>query len=177
LNGSHAEQRVVGQTFAWSIPDSLGTKEAACIPIPFGTAHDCLFEFGRLQRGESVLIHAGAGGVGSFAVQLAKHIGATVAATAGGRNAEFVRSLGADAPPLYYVTMPAGAMRGIVDAARAKGGSPPDSSLWGIEPDAFGDAAQPATFIVDSSAWAGRKLAALRCHRTQMGANNPIAWI
>lgn len=93
------------------------------------------------------------------------------------RTCTAVRSLGADAPPLYFVTMPPGAMRGVVDASRAKGGSPSDSSLWGIEPDAFGDAAQPATFIVDGSAWAGRKLAALRCHRTQMGPNNPIAWI
>lgn len=88
-----------------------------------------------------------------------------------------VRSLGADAPPLYYVTIPAGMMREIVATAHAKGGSPPDSSFWGIEPDAFGDAAQPATFIVDVRPWAVQKLAALRCHRTQMGRHNPIAWI
>jgi LmbE family N-acetylglucosaminyl deacetylase len=88
-----------------------------------------------------------------------------------------VRSLGADAPPLYYVTIPAGMMREIVATAHAKGGSPADSSFWGIEPDAFGDAAQPATFIVDVRPWAVQKLAALRCHRTQMGPRNPIAWI
>jgi NADPH:quinone reductase-like Zn-dependent oxidoreductase len=51
---------------------------------------------GKLAKGQRVLIHAGAGGVGSFAVQLAKHLGATVAATAGSKNAGFVRSLGAD---------------------------------------------------------------------------------
>jgi len=93
------------------------------------------------------------------------------------RTCTAVRSLGADAPPLYYVTIPAGMMREIVATAHAKGGSPPDSSFWGIEPDAFGDAAQPATFIVDVRPWAVQKLAALRCHRTQMGPRNPIAWI
>jgi len=88
-----------------------------------------------------------------------------------------VLSLGTDAPPLYYVTMAQGVMRSVVEAAHAKGGAPPDSSLWGIEPDAFGDAAEPPTFIIDAGDWAARKLAALRCHRTQMGPHNPFAWI
>jgi len=88
-----------------------------------------------------------------------------------------VKSFGAAAPPLYYVTMPKGIMRAIVEAAHGKGGSPPDSSFWGIEPDAFGDAAVPATFAIDVRGWVARKLEALRCHRTQMGPNNPIAWI
>jgi LmbE family N-acetylglucosaminyl deacetylase len=88
-----------------------------------------------------------------------------------------VKSLGADAPPLYYVTMPKGVMREVVEAAQAKGGAPPDSSFWGIEPDAFGDSAVPPTFSIDVREWVPRKLAALRCHRTQMGTNNPIAWI
>src|SRR5205085_9078220 len=52
-----------------------------------------------------------------------------------------VRSLGADAPPLYYVTMPPGVMNEVVEAAHAKGGAPPDSSFWGIEAGAFGEAA------------------------------------
>ena len=88
-----------------------------------------------------------------------------------------VKSLGDAAPPLYYVTMPKGVMREVVRAAHAKGGAPPDSSFWGIEPDAFGDSAQPPTFAIDVREWIPRKLAALRCHKTQMGANNPIAWI
>jgi LmbE family N-acetylglucosaminyl deacetylase len=93
------------------------------------------------------------------------------------RTYSAVRSLGAEAPPLYYVTMPHGVMREVVEAAHAKGGSPSDSSFWGIEPDAFGDAAKPPTFVIDVREWAARKLAALRCHRTQMGPNNPMAWI
>ena len=88
-----------------------------------------------------------------------------------------VKSFGTAAPPLYYVTMPKGVMRSIVDAAQAKRGAPPNSSLWGIEPDAFGDEAIPATFVIDVRSWVPRKLEALRCHRTQMGAGNPIAWI
>jgi LmbE family N-acetylglucosaminyl deacetylase len=88
-----------------------------------------------------------------------------------------VRSFGDSAPPLYYVTMPKGVMRALVEAAHAKGASSPDSSFWGIEPDAFGDAAKPATFTLDVRPWIERKLRALRCHRTQMGTRNPIAWI
>jgi LmbE family N-acetylglucosaminyl deacetylase len=88
-----------------------------------------------------------------------------------------VRSLGADAPPLYYVTMPKGVMREVVEAAVAKGATLKDTSFWGIEPDAFGDAAIPPGFVVDVREWVPRKLAALGCHRTQLGPNNPFARI
>jgi NADPH2:quinone reductase len=80
--GSHASKRAVRASVAWPVPDHLELAVAACIPIPFGTADDCLFEFGRLQAHESVLIHAGASGVGLAAIQLAKRAGATVLATA-----------------------------------------------------------------------------------------------
>jgi NADPH2:quinone reductase len=80
--GSHAQKRSVRANVAWPVPDSLDLTLAACIPIPFGTADDCLFEFGRLKAGESVLIHAGSSGVGLAAIQLAKRAGATVLATA-----------------------------------------------------------------------------------------------
>jgi NADPH2:quinone reductase len=80
--GSHASKRAVRANAAWPVPDSLDLTLAACIPIPFGTADDCLFEFGRLRAGETVLIHAGSSGVGLAAIQLAKRAGATVLATA-----------------------------------------------------------------------------------------------
>lgn len=80
--GSHASKRAVRAAMAWPVPDSLDLERAACIAVPFGTADDCLFEFGRLKAGESVLIHAGASGVGLAAIQLAKRAGATVLATA-----------------------------------------------------------------------------------------------
>jgi NADPH2:quinone reductase len=80
--GSHAELRAVSARTAWPIPDGFDPGKAAVIPVAFGTADDCLFEFGRLKAGETVLIQAGAGGVGLAAIQLAKRAGATVIATA-----------------------------------------------------------------------------------------------
>ncbi|MEX2100275.1 MAG: zinc-binding alcohol dehydrogenase family protein [Acidimicrobiia bacterium] len=82
LWGSHAEQVAVPAVITWLVPDGLDIVQAACVPIPFGTADDCLFEFGHLQAGETVLVQAGAGGVGIAAIQLAKRAGATVLATA-----------------------------------------------------------------------------------------------
>ncbi len=92
--GSHASMCSVPAGSTWLIPDSMSFDTAAGIPVEFGTADDCLFEFGRLQAGETVLIQAGAGGVGLAAIQLAKAAGATVIATASGdervaRLAEF----------------------------------------------------------------------------------------
>src|SRR2546427_10388637 len=72
----------VGAMQPFLVPDGMDLQAAACVPIPFGTADDCLFEFGHLKAGETVLIQAGAGGVGLAAIQLAKRAGATVLATA-----------------------------------------------------------------------------------------------
>jgi NADPH2:quinone reductase len=80
--GSHAELCSVPEGAAWKVPDGLSLEEAAGVPVEFATADDCLFEFGHLKAGESVLIQAGASGVGLAAIQLAKRAGATVLATA-----------------------------------------------------------------------------------------------
>lgn len=80
--GSHAELVAVPAGSTWPVPEGADLVAAACVPIAFGTADDCLFEFGGLTGGESVLIQAGAGGVGIAAIQLAKRAGATVLATA-----------------------------------------------------------------------------------------------
>ncbi len=80
--GSHAELVAVPAVVTWPVPDGADLTAVACVPIAFGTADDCLFEFGHLQPGETVLIQAGAGGVGVAAIQLAKRAGATVLATA-----------------------------------------------------------------------------------------------
>jgi len=87
-----------------------------------------------------------------------------------------VLSFGASAPALYYVTIPQGVMREVVEAARAQG-SPVDPSVWGIVPDAFGAGATRATLRVDVREWVPRKLAAIRCHRTQFGSRHPIVVI
>lgn len=103
-DGSHAQLRSVHQLFAWKIPDGVTVEEASCVPVPFGTADDCLFEFGRLTSGETALIHAGAGGVGIAAIQMAKRAGARVFATASSdEKLERLKELGLD-EGINYVT-------------------------------------------------------------------------
>jgi NADPH:quinone reductase len=104
LDGSHAERRATPENFAWNVPDGVSTDEAACVPVPFGTADDCLFEFGHLEAGETALIHAGAGGVGIAAIQMAKRAGARVLATASSDDRlERLKELGLD-EGINYVT-------------------------------------------------------------------------
>ncbi|MGH6992796.1 MAG: quinone oxidoreductase family protein, partial [Caulobacteraceae bacterium] len=95
--GSHAELRSVPARNAWPIPAGFVTQLASVIPVAFGTADDCLFEFGRLKAGETVLIQAGASGVGTAAIQLAKRAGARVIASASSdERLERLRALGMD---------------------------------------------------------------------------------
>src|SRR6185369_13115388 len=77
-------------------PRALTMEEAASIPLVGLTAWQALIERANLKEGQKVLIHAGSGGVGTFAIQLAKHVGATVATTTSTDNVDLVRSLGAD---------------------------------------------------------------------------------
>lgn len=81
-HGSHAELRAVPARNAWPVPRGMDIKIASAIPVPFGTADDCLFEHGRLQKGGRVLVQGGGGAVGLAAIQLAKRAGAMVIATA-----------------------------------------------------------------------------------------------
>ena len=80
-SGSHASVVGVPASSTWLVPDAVSLEHAACVPVSWGTAHDCLFEFGRLQQGETLLVQAGTSGVGIACVQLAKRAGATVIAT------------------------------------------------------------------------------------------------
>jgi NADPH2:quinone reductase len=80
--GSHAARRVVPAATTWPSPAGLDAARAACVPVAFGTAYECLFTAGGLTEGQTVLVHAGAGGVGMASIQLAKRAGATVIATA-----------------------------------------------------------------------------------------------
>ena len=77
-------------------PKNLTMEEAASIPLVGLTAWQVLIERVNLKKGQKVLIHAGSGGVGTFAIQLAKHLGATVATTTSTANVDLVKSLGAD---------------------------------------------------------------------------------
>ncbi len=80
--GSHAARRAVFAAMTWPIPAGLDAARAACVPVAFGTAYECLFTAGNLAAGQTVLVHAGGGGVGMAAIQLAKRAGATVISTA-----------------------------------------------------------------------------------------------
>jgi len=94
--GAFAEYAVVRESAAARKPAGLDYTQAASLPLVGLTAWQTLIELARLRAGQKVLIHAGSGGVGTFAIQLAKHLGATVTTTAGARNHALVKSLGAD---------------------------------------------------------------------------------
>ncbi len=97
MHGSHAERAAVPSAATWIVPDALSFEHAACVPVAWGTAHDCLFEFGRLEAGESVLVQAGGSGVGLACVQLAKRAGAIVYATVGSKDKhERLKEFGVD---------------------------------------------------------------------------------
>jgi NADPH:quinone reductase-like Zn-dependent oxidoreductase len=86
------------------MPKKLTMEEAASIPLVGLTAWQALIERANLKKGQKVLIHAGSGGVGTFAIQLAKHLGAIVATTTSAANLDLVKSLGADTAIDYKTT-------------------------------------------------------------------------
>lgn len=95
--GSHAELFAVERDHAYLVPVGLDLSVAAAMPVEFGTAHDGLFEYGRLKPGETVLVRGAAGGVGIAAVQLAHRTGAKVIAVAATpERLEHIAALGAD---------------------------------------------------------------------------------
>ena len=95
MDGAAAEYCISTPTEIAPKPKALDHVHTAAVPISGLTAWQALFEHGRLEAGQKVLIHGGAGGVGSFAIQLAAWKGASVATTVSEANAEFVRGLGA----------------------------------------------------------------------------------
>lgn len=103
-NGAQAEYCVAATGSLAAKPKSLNDAEASVVPISALTAWQGLFEKGKLERNQRVLIHGGAGGVGTFAVQLARWRGAHIYATASAANIEFVRALGADQVIDYRTT-------------------------------------------------------------------------
>jgi NADPH:quinone reductase len=81
-NGSHAARIAASATTTWLVPEGADLRTVACVPVAFGTAHEALFALGKLEARQTVLVHAGAGGVGLAAIQLAKAAGARVVSTA-----------------------------------------------------------------------------------------------
>jgi len=103
--GNYAEYAVVDEQVARAMPRTLGFEQAAAGPLVLITAWEALFDRAGLQPGQRVLIHAGAGGVGHVAIQLARHLGASVATTVGSESsARFAEELGAEHVIRYHET-------------------------------------------------------------------------
>jgi len=95
-HGTYAEFVCIPETFAAPKPRNMSFVEAAAVPLAALTAYQSLHDVAGLGQGQTVLIHAAAGGVGGFAVQIAKNLGARVIGTASAANHDYVRGLGAD---------------------------------------------------------------------------------
>lgn len=95
-NGTYAEQISIAENEIALKPKNLSMEEAASIPLVGLTSWQALVESANIKKGQKVFIQAGSGGVGTFAIQLAKHLGAFVATTTSEKNKELVKSLGAD---------------------------------------------------------------------------------
>src|SRR2546425_5501354 len=93
--GAYAEYLAVKPAAIAKKPSNLSFEEAASVPVASQTAWQGIFTHGHLEKGQTILIHGGAGGVGAYAVQLASHAGATVIVTASGDNEAYLKSLGA----------------------------------------------------------------------------------
>src|SRR3989442_14655960 len=93
--GSYAEYLAVKAAVIARKPSNLSFEEAASVPVAAQTAWQGIFTHGHLEKGQTILIHGGAGGVGAYAVQLASHAGATVITTASGDDEAYVKSIGA----------------------------------------------------------------------------------
>lgn len=96
LNGAFAEYTVVQQSSLALKPQNISMEQAAALPLVALTSWQALVEIAKVKAGQKVLIHAGSGGVGSIAIQLAKSLGATVATTTSDKNSGWVKELGAD---------------------------------------------------------------------------------
>jgi NADPH:quinone reductase-like Zn-dependent oxidoreductase len=100
--GAYAEYLAVKAAAIAKKPSNLSFEKAASVPVAAQTAWEGIFTHGHLEKGQTILIHAGAGAVGAYAVQLAAHAGATVIATADGDNVAYVYSIGASRVINYH---------------------------------------------------------------------------
>lgn len=95
-SGSLAEMAIANAAFVWKKPTSQSFEQAAAVPMAGLRAWHVLVEILQVKAGQRVLIHGGAGGIGTFALQIAKHLGAYVATTVSEKDKEYAKSLGAD---------------------------------------------------------------------------------
>lgn len=145
--GALAKQLVIAASGVVIMPAGMSFEQGAALPTAFGTASQALFDTGVLKQGETVLIQAAAGGVGSMAVQLAREAGARVIGTASERNHDLVRSLGAD-EVIDYRTQDISQLRGIDLVIDTMGGDTLAKS-WAVL-DAAGRIATTVEFGIQS---------------------------
>ena len=130
-NGTYAEYVAIREDEIAHKPKTISHAEAASLPLTGITAWEVLFTTAQLKAGQTVLIHAGAGGVGSLAIQLAKSCGARVIATTSGKNRAFVESLGAD-QVIDYQTQRFADVAGKVDVVFDTLGGEIQDTSWSV---------------------------------------------
>jgi NADPH:quinone reductase-like Zn-dependent oxidoreductase len=113
--GAYAEYLAVKAAAIARKPSNLSFEEAASVPVAAQTAWEAIFTHGHLEKGQTILIHAGAGAVGAYAVQLASYAGATVIATASGDDEAYLKSIGASRVINYHETQFEAVLREKVD--------------------------------------------------------------
>jgi NADPH:quinone reductase-like Zn-dependent oxidoreductase len=132
--GTFAQYIAIGQDDVARKPASLTLHGAAAVPLVSLAAWQALVDRAHTQPGQKVLVHAGSGGLGSTVIQLAKHLGATVATTARAENAELVRSLGADVVVDYTKEDFAEVLSGYDVVLDSRGGENLERSLTVLKP-------------------------------------------
>jgi NADPH:quinone reductase-like Zn-dependent oxidoreductase len=143
--GTFAEYIAIDEDDVAPKPGTLTLHKAAAVPLVSLAAWQALVDRAHVRPGQKVLVHAGSGGLGSTAIQLAKHLGATVATTASGENAELVRSLGADVVVDYRKQDFADVLSGYDVVLDSRGGENLEKSLTVLKPggQAIGVAGPP----------------------------------
>jgi NADPH:quinone reductase-like Zn-dependent oxidoreductase len=132
--GTFAEFIAIKEDAVALKPKALNMEEAASIPLVGLTAWQALVERAQLKSGQKVLIHAGSGGVGTFAIQLAKHLGATVATTASAANAGLMKQLGADVVIDYKKDDFTAVLKDVDVVLDTQGGNTLEKSLQVLKP-------------------------------------------
>jgi NADPH:quinone reductase-like Zn-dependent oxidoreductase len=132
--GAFAEYLAINEDDVALKPERLDMIEAASLPLVALTAWQALVVKARVQPGQKVLIHAGSGGLGSIAIQLAKHLGATVATTTSAKNAAWVADLGADVVIDYKTQDIAAELSGYDLVLDTQGGATLEKSLQVLKP-------------------------------------------
>lgn len=132
--GAFAEYLAIDESDVAPKPERLDMAEAASLPLVALTAWQALVEKAHVQPGQKVLIHAGSGGLGSVAIQLAKHLGATVATTTSAANAGWVKDLGADVVIDYKTQDFAAELSGYDLVLDTQGGQTLQKSLQVLKP-------------------------------------------